>query len=96
MKVEVEELEDLLNPDDVDVDFRRILDEAMDEKGCAIFETFSTDGPSEFLVVSRSRWDKYQRKWNAPWRQNSAACASDGWWQDGLEEQRVGWSSVET
>ena len=31
-KVEVEELEDLLGPDDVDVDFRRILEEARDEK----------------------------------------------------------------
>ena len=55
LKVEVEELESLLGPDDTDVDFRRILEEAGDEKGCAIFETFSTDGPSEFLVVSRSR-----------------------------------------
>ena len=55
MKVEVEELEDLLGPDDVDVDFRRILKEARDERGCEIFETFSTDGPSKFVVVSRSR-----------------------------------------
>ena len=64
LKVEVEELEDLLGPDDVDVDFRRILEEARDEKGCAIFETLSTDGPSKFVVVSRSRWDKHQRKWS--------------------------------
>ena len=49
VKVEVEELEDLLGPDDVDVDFRRIL--------------LGTDGPSKFVVVSRSRWDKHQRKW---------------------------------
>ena len=33
------------------------------KKGCAILETFSTHGPSAFLVVSRSRWDKHQRKW---------------------------------
>ena len=46
VKVEVEELEDLLGPEDVDVDLRRILEEARDEKGCAIFETFSADGPS--------------------------------------------------
>ena len=46
VKVEVEELEDLLGPDDVDVDFRRILKEARDEKGCATFETFSTGGQS--------------------------------------------------
>ena len=45
LKVEVEELEDLLGPDDTDVDLRRILKEARDEKGCATFETFSTDGP---------------------------------------------------
>ena len=57
LKVGTEELESLLGPDDTDVDFRRILEEARDEKGCAIFETFSTDGPSEFLVVSLSRWD---------------------------------------
>ena len=31
-KVEVEELESLLGPDDSDVDFRRILQEARDEK----------------------------------------------------------------
>ena len=46
MKVEVEDLEDLLGPDDTDADFRRIAEEARDEKGCAIFET------CEFLVVS--------------------------------------------
>ena len=69
VQMEVEELEDLLGPDDVDVDFRRILKEARDERGCESFETFSTDVLSEFLVVSRSRWDKYKRKWNAPWRQ---------------------------
>ena len=51
VKVEVEGLEDVLGPDDVDVDFRRILKEARDEKGCATVETFSTDGQSEFLVA---------------------------------------------
>ena len=95
VKVEVEELEDLLGPEDVDVDLRRILEEARDEKGCAIFETFSADGPSAFLVVSRSRWDKHQRRLNAPWRQNSFSSESGGQWQEGLERQRVGWSSVE-
>ena len=79
VKVEVEELEELLGPDDVDEDARRILKEASDAKGCATFETFSSDGLSEFLVASRSRWDKYKRKWNAPWRQNSSASASEGW-----------------
>ena len=32
LKVEVEELESLLGPDDSDVDFRRILQEARDDK----------------------------------------------------------------
>ena len=40
VKVEVEDSEDLLGPDDVDVDFRRILKEARDETGCTTFETF--------------------------------------------------------
>ena len=31
------------------MDFRRILEEARDEKGCATFETSSTDGLTEFL-----------------------------------------------
>ena len=56
LKVEVEELEDLLGPDDVDLDFRRI------QKGCATFETFSTDGPSEFLVVSRFAMGQAQKE----------------------------------
>ena len=42
--------EDLLGPDDVDVAFRRILKEARNERGYDVFETFSTDGLSEFLV----------------------------------------------
>ena len=58
LKVQIEELESLLGPDDTEVDFRRILEEARDEKSFAIFETISTDGPSEFLLVSRSQWDK--------------------------------------
>ena len=95
LKVEIEELESLLGPDDTEVDFRRILEEARDEKGCAIFETFTTDGPSEYLVVSRSRWDKHKRRLNAPWRQNSSASSSEREWQEGLEEQRVGWSPLE-
>ena len=95
VKVEVEELEALLGPDDVDVDFRRILEEARDERGCDFFETFSTDGLSELLVANRSRWDKYKRKSSAPWRQNSSASASEGGWQEGQERPRVGWSSIE-
>ena len=61
LKVKVEELESLLGPDDLDVDFRRILNEAKNKKGRTIFETCSSDGPSEFLVVSRARLDEHQR-----------------------------------
>ena len=61
-KLEVEELESLPGPDDSDVDFRRILEEARDERGCAIFETVNSDGPSEFLVVSGTRCDKDQKE----------------------------------
>ena len=86
-------MESLLGLDDTEVDFRRILEEARDVKGCATFETFSTVGPSEFLVASRSRWDQHQKRPNAPWRQKSSASSSEGHWQEGLEEQRVGWSS---
>ena len=70
MKVEIEELESLLGPDDLNVDLRRIIDEARDKKGCAIFATFSSDGPSEFLLVSGTRWDKHHKRLNAPWRQS--------------------------
>ena len=37
MKVQVEALEDLLGPDDVDVDLRRILKQTRDERGRNIF-----------------------------------------------------------
>ena len=37
IKVETEELESQLGSDEMDVNFRRILEEAKDEKGCAIF-----------------------------------------------------------
>ena len=62
IKVRIGELESLLGPDETDVDFSQIFEETRDEKGCAILETFSTDGPSAFLVVSRPRWDKDQRR----------------------------------
>ena len=43
-----------------------------------------------------SRWDKYKR---APWRQDSSATASEGWWQASLgqlqEQLIVGWSQIE-
>ena len=66
MKVQVEALEELLGPEDVDVDFRRVLKEARDDQGRKILETFSSKDRS-FLVAERSRCDKYKR---APWRQH--------------------------
>ena len=80
MKVRVEELEGLLGPEDVDVDFRRILKEARNGRGRLMFETFSSDDLS-LLMVEWSRWDKYRR---APWRQDSSASARDGRWQASL------------
>ena len=95
LKVKAEELESLLGSDDSNVDFGRILEDARDEKVCAIFETVSSDGPSEFLVVSSARRDKHQRRLNAPWRQNSSTSSSGRQWQAALEEQRFAWSSSE-
>ena len=60
VKVRGEDLDDLLGPEDVDVDFRRILKEARDERGRNILETFSSDGLSDFLVAEWSRWDTLQ------------------------------------
>ena len=95
MKVPVEALEDLLGPQDVDVDLRRILKEARDERGRNIFETIGSNDMS-FLVAEWSRWDKCKR---APWRQDSSASASDGWWHASQgqpqEQMIVGWSQEE-
>ena len=91
MKVQVEVVEGLLGPEDVDVDFRRILKEARDERGRTIFETFSSNDMS-FLVAEWSRWDKYKR---APWRQESSASASGGWRREVQEQLIVSWSPNE-
>ena len=91
VKVRVEELEELLGPEDVEVDFRRILKEARDERGRKIFEIFSSDDLS-FLVAEWSRWDTYKR---APWSQDSSASASEIWWREEQEQLTVGWSPME-
>ena len=91
VKVRVEELKGFLGSEDVDVDFRRILKEARGEKGRKIFETFSSNDMS-FLVADWSRRDKYKR---APWRQDSSACASDGWRREVHEQLIVSWSPIE-
>ena len=44
MKVRVEELEELLGPEGVDVDLKRILKEARDEQGLRIFERHELPG----------------------------------------------------
>ena len=105
MKVEVEELESLLGPEDSEVDVRRILEEARNTQGRAIFETFSSEGPNEYLVVSRARWDEYQRKMSVqkeePRRvpltlqQNSFSSMTERQWQADLDEQHDGWSFSE-
>ena len=89
VKVRVEELEGFLVPEDVD--FRRILKVARDERERKIFETFSSNDVS-FLVAEWSRWDKYTR---APWRQGSSASASGGWRREVQEQLIVSWSPVE-
>ena len=61
MKLEIEELELVIGPEDSEVAFGHFLMYARKKKGRKIFETFSSKGPSEFLVVSRARWDEYQR-----------------------------------
>ena len=92
VKVQVEAIEDLLGPEDVEVDLRRILKET---RGRNMFVTFGLDDMS-FVVAEWSRWDKYKR---APWRQESLASARDGWWQASLaqsqEQMIVGWSQDE-
>ena len=84
------------------MNFTRILKAARDKK--VALETFSSDGPSEFLVVSRMRWDEHQRRLNAQreelrmqptCQQNSSSSSSGRQWQAGLEGQRVAWSSSE-
>ena len=97
----VEELESLLGREDSEVDFRRILEEARNKKGRAIFETSSSEGPSELLVVSRPRWDEHQRMLSEQkeepritplkLRQNSFSSTSGRQWQADLEEQRGTW-----
>ena len=91
VKAQVEALEDLWGPEDVEVDLRRILKEARDEQGRKIFETFSSNDMS-FFVTDWSRWDKYKR---APWRQDPSASASDGWRREVQDGLTVSWSPVE-
>ena len=56
VKVSVEELEGFEGPEDVDVDFRRVLKEARRERAQDFRNGMS------FLVAGWSRWDKIQQK----------------------------------
>ena len=101
MKVEVEELESLLGPEDSEVDFRRILEEARNKQGRAIIETFSSEEPSEFLVA---RWDEQRkrcvqkeetRRMPLTLQQNSFSLMSERQWQADLDEKHDGCSYSE-
>ena len=54
MRVEIEELEFLLGPEDSEVDLKHILRSARRNKCGRIYEIFSSKGQSEFLAASRS------------------------------------------
>ena len=60
MKLEIEELELLLGPEDSEFNLRYILTHAC-RRGCRIFEIFSTKETSEHLVASKVRCDERQR-----------------------------------
>ena len=61
MMVEIEELELLLGPEDLEVDVRQISRYARRKKGRRIFEIFTSKGQGESLVASGVRWDERQR-----------------------------------
>ena len=60
MKLEIEELELLLGPEDSEVNLRYILRNAS-RRGGRIFEIFNSKEKSEHLVASKVRWDERQR-----------------------------------
>ena len=72
------------------------------KQGRAIFETFTSEVPSEFLVVSRARLDEHRwkmgvqkeelRRTPVTLQQNSFSSMSERQWQADLGEQRDGWS----
>ena len=76
--------------------FRRILEEARNKQRRAIFETFSSEEASEFLVVSRARWDEHQKKMSV---QNEELRRTPITLQQtsvtSMDEQGDGWSLVE-
>ena len=59
MKVDIEELELLMDPEDSEVCLRYILTHAR-RRGSRIFEIFSTKEKMDHLVTTRNRWLEYQ------------------------------------
>ena len=93
VKVKVEELEILLGPEDVDVDFRRILKEARDERRRKIFDTFSSDDLSllvaQWSSTKEHHGDKIRRickRWMVASMGQTEEQTIVGWSQD---EKRV-------
>ena len=60
VKLEVEEVELLLGPEDSEVNLRHILRNAS-RRGGRIFEIFNSKEKSEHSVASKVRWDERQR-----------------------------------
>ena len=60
VKLEIEELELLLGPEDSEVDLRHIL-MIVSRRGGRICEIFSSKEKSEHFVASKVRWDERQR-----------------------------------
>ena len=60
MKLEIEELELLLGPEDSEVDLRHIL-RNVSRSGGRTFEIFNSKEKSEHLVAGKVRWDERQR-----------------------------------
>ena len=58
MKVEIEELELLMDPEDSEVNLRYVLTHAR-RRGSRISGIFSTTERSDHLVASRNRWLEY-------------------------------------
>ena len=61
MKLEIEELELLLGPEDSEVNLRHILRNASRRRG-RMFEIFNSKEKSEHPVASKMRWDERQRR----------------------------------
>ena len=61
MKLEIEELELLMDPEDSEVNLRYLLTHAR-KRSSRIFEIISTKEKIDHLVASRNRWLEYQGK----------------------------------